>query len=127
MPDILHRIGINASPEKVYDALSQQQGLAGWWTVNTKASPTVGTINQFRFGDSGFNDMKFVELVPGKRVKWHCVDGAKEWIGTELIFELQRKNGATIVIFPHCGWRERGWERRIRTTSTLASPITLRF
>jgi uncharacterized protein YndB with AHSA1/START domain len=30
MRDILHRIGIKASPEKVYMALSEDQGLAGW-------------------------------------------------------------------------------------------------
>jgi uncharacterized protein YndB with AHSA1/START domain len=28
MPDILHRIGIKASPEKVYTALTEQEGLA---------------------------------------------------------------------------------------------------
>lgn len=28
MPDILHRIGIKSSPEKVYAALTEQEGLA---------------------------------------------------------------------------------------------------
>ena len=50
--------------------------------------------------------MQVVELVPGKRVKWKCVDGAKEWIGTELTFELKDENGVTVVLFAHCGWKE---------------------
>jgi len=60
----------------------------------------------FRFGDKGFNDMKVVELAPGMRVKWRCVDGAKEWIGTELAFDLKEENGATVVLFAQRGWRQ---------------------
>jgi uncharacterized protein YndB with AHSA1/START domain len=106
MPDILHRIGIKASPEKVYAALTEQEGLAGWWTKETKATAKVGAILQFRFGDHGFNDMEVLELVPGKRVKWQCVNGAKEWIGTELIFDLKQDDGSTIVFFAQRGWKE---------------------
>jgi uncharacterized protein YndB with AHSA1/START domain len=106
MPDILHRIGIKSSASNVFHALSEERGLAGWWTKNVKASPTVGAVNQFRFGDAGFNDMKVVELVPGKRVKWQCVDGAKEWIGTELTFELREEKESTIVLFAQRGWKE---------------------
>lgn len=58
MLDILHRIGIKASSEKVYAALTEQEGLAGWWTKNTNATPKVGAILEFRFGEKGFNDMK---------------------------------------------------------------------
>ena len=105
MPDILHRVGIKASAEKVFEALSEQKGLAGWWTKNTKASPTVGFVNQFRFGENG-NDMQVVELVPGTRVKWRCVDGAPEWIGTELTFDLKEKDGSTVVLFAQRGWKE---------------------
>jgi uncharacterized protein YndB with AHSA1/START domain len=39
MPDILHRVGIKAPPDKVYKALTDEKGLAGWRTKNTKASP----------------------------------------------------------------------------------------
>jgi uncharacterized protein YndB with AHSA1/START domain len=50
MADILHRVGIRSSQEKVFSALLQERGLAGWWTRDVKASPTVGAINEFRFG-----------------------------------------------------------------------------
>lgn len=68
MPDILHRIGIRATPRKVYAALTEQKGLAGWWTSNTNASAKVKAVLQFRFGDHGRKDMAVVRLVRGKRI-----------------------------------------------------------
>jgi uncharacterized protein YndB with AHSA1/START domain len=106
MPDILHRVGIRSSTDQVYEALSEEKGLAGWWTTNVKALPMVGAVAQFRFGERGFNDMKVVELDPGKRVKWQCVDGTKEWIGTELTFDLKEENGISVVLFAQRGWKE---------------------
>jgi uncharacterized protein YndB with AHSA1/START domain len=32
MTDILHRITIEASPEALYRALTEQNGLSAWWT-----------------------------------------------------------------------------------------------
>lgn len=106
MADILHRVGIRASPKKVYEARSSQPGLAGWWTRDTKASAKVGSVNEFRFGEDGFNGMKVVELTPGKRVKWTCIDAAKEWIGTTVSFELKRQGGVTVGLFTQRGWRK---------------------
>lgn len=106
MADILHRVGIRAPAAAVFAALSEEKGLAGWWTKNVKTASRIGTVAQFRFGDHGFNDMKIVELSPGKRVKWQCVDGAPEWIGTELTFDLRQENGMTVLLFAQRGWRE---------------------
>jgi uncharacterized protein YndB with AHSA1/START domain len=105
MPHILHRVGIKSSPDRVYTALSEEKGLAGWWTKDTKASLGVGAVDRFRFADRGFNDMKVIDLVPGKRVQWKCVNGAKEWIGTELTFDLREESGVTVVLFAQRGWK----------------------
>ena len=106
MADILHRVRISAPAEKVFTALTEQSGLAGWWTTEVKASPQAGTISEFRFGDKGFNGMKVMELTRGKFVRWQCVDGAPEWIGTELSFQLREENGDTILLFAQRGWKE---------------------
>lgn len=106
MPDILHRVGIDASAEKVFKALSEEKGLAGWWTRNVTAPPGVGEVLEFRFDNKGYNAMKVLELTPGKRVRWQCLDGAKEWIGTELTFDLREKNGTTVLLFAQRGWKE---------------------
>ena len=50
--------------------------------------------------------MKVMELVPGKRVRWHGVGSTPEWIGTELTFDLKQEDGSTVVLFAQCGWKE---------------------
>ena len=106
MFDILHRVGIKSTPDKVFGVLTEEKGLAGWWSRSVTALPVVGAVDKFRFGDRGLNDMRVMELVPGKRVRWQCVDGAPEWIGTELTFDLKQEAGSTVVLFAQRGWKE---------------------
>ncbi|MFC8721335.1 SRPBCC domain-containing protein [Kitasatospora sp. NPDC057198] len=105
MVDILHRIGVTASPEDVYTALTTVEGLAGWWTEDTDGDAGAGGVVRFRFPPGGF-DMKVLDTEPAQRVRWEVVDGPEEWIGTRIVFELKREDGWTIVLFRHEGWRE---------------------
>jgi uncharacterized protein YndB with AHSA1/START domain len=108
MVDILHRVGVTTpTPEKVYDALSTVEGLAGWWTDDTKGSDGVGGVLEFRFSAGGF-DMEVVELRPSERVVWRVVDGPEEWIGTTVEWDLRQDGDYTIVLFTHRGWPEPG-------------------
>ncbi len=106
MPDIVHRIRIHAPQQRVYDALTLQTGFAGWWTREPIASPAVGTVNEFRSGYRSLDRMKVLGLTPCTRVGWECVDGADGWIGTKIVFELNRQSQTTSVLFAHRGWRE---------------------
>ncbi|MGW7302666.1 SRPBCC family protein [Streptomyces sp. NPDC054829] len=105
MVDILHRVGALASPEKVYDALTTVDGLAGWWTEDTDGDSDVGGVIRFRFLPGGF-DMKVLEAKPAELVLWEVVDGPEEWIGTRVRFELKRQDDFTIVLFRHERWKE---------------------
>ncbi|MFC5064516.1 SRPBCC family protein [Actinomycetospora atypica] len=106
MVDILHRIGVEAAtPEKVYEALTTVEGLAGWWTEDVKGSSGVGDTLAFRFPQGGF-DMDVVDARPAERVTWRVVDGPQEWIGTTIDWRLHRADDWTIVLFAHEGWVE---------------------
>lgn len=105
MPDILHRVGIKASPKDVYDALATREGLAAWWTNDTQGNTDVGGVIQFRFPAGGF-DMKVLELKPSARVLWQVVEGPAEWIGTKISWDLKQDDDYTIVMFKHQGWKE---------------------
>lgn len=105
MPDILHRVGINSSLEKVYEAITTREGLAGWWAKNTQGTGEVGAVFRFRFGAGGF-DMKVLELHPAKSVLWQVVDGPAEWIGTKVSWELKQEGEYVIVLFKHQDWKE---------------------
>ena len=107
MVDILHRVGVkDSSPEKVYDALTTVEGLAGWWTEETTGNGDVGGVLEFRFPPLGGFDMEVVEAVPDKRVSWRVVDGPAEWIGTTVDWDLRQDGDWTIVMFRHAGWSE---------------------
>ena len=106
MVDILHKVGIKSSSlHNVYKALTTREGLAGWWTNDTRGEGKVGSVLEFRFGAGGI-DMKVLELDPDKRVLWQVVDGPEEWIGTKVSFELRQEGDWTIVFFKHQGWKE---------------------
>jgi uncharacterized protein YndB with AHSA1/START domain len=111
MYQINHRIGIKASPEDIYRSLTTDQGLASWWTPDTRGAGNVGSIIKFRFGEHG-PDFLVLELVENKRVRWgHSGNIPESWMGTEIIFKLtpdkvdsQRQ---TFVNFRHANWKER--------------------
>jgi uncharacterized protein YndB with AHSA1/START domain len=99
MPDILHRIGINARPKQVYGALTTIEGLRGWWTTETKGKASKGGTTDF-----GFCRMKVIDAAPGALVHWRCTDGPEEWKQTEVTFRLRWKDAQTFVLFTHAGW-----------------------
>jgi len=110
MPDIIHRIGIKSSAYKVYQALSTIEGLAHWWTEEVEGDEKIGGKIQFTFrtetGDiKGQMVMQVQELQPSRTVKWRCVKGPDEWIGTEISFDLSQQDDQTIIIFGHRNWR----------------------
>lgn len=106
MADILHRVGIKSSLDKVYKALATVEGLAGWWTDDTRGESKVGGVIHFQFGERGFFDMKVLELQPATRVLWQVVDGPEEWIGTTVSWELRQEKDYIIILFKHLGWKE---------------------
>lgn len=111
MPDIIHRIGIKSSEAKVHKALATIDGLSNWWTEETSGAEQVGGKIEFTFrsetGDiKGKMVMEVQELNPDKSVKWLCVDGPDEWIGTQISFELSEQDNQIIIIFRHTNWRE---------------------
>jgi uncharacterized protein YndB with AHSA1/START domain len=101
MPDILHRIGIKASPAETYKALATLPGLAGWWTTDRRGESAVGGVIACRFGERGGFDMKVLALDPAKRVLWLVIEGPAERIGTTVSFDLAPEDKFTLLRFKH--------------------------
>ena len=111
MANIIHRVGIKSPPKKVYAAVSTITGLAGWWTDSVEGDDKTGGKITFRFlADDGNEIGKMVmevkQLTPDEHVRWLCVDGPPEWIGTEITFDMSVQDNQTILIFGHRNWRE---------------------
>jgi len=106
--DLNHAIEIEATPNKVFDALTLQEGLRGWWTADSIAEPSEGTVAKF-----GFNNRAVVfymnvdELKPGKSVKWTCTGEPDEWKETKISWEIrENEDGNSFVRFKHSVWKQ---------------------
>ncbi len=106
MSEILHRVIIEASPEKVYAALTNQDQLSAWWT-KAITEEKEGSTATFFFGPAGDHQVKMeiTDLVPNKRVCWKCVDGP--WVNTESFqFNIQTDERGSVLQFSNTGWSE---------------------
>ena len=99
---------VNQSPEEVFNAINN---VRGWWsgTIDGEAD-NLGAEFTYRYKDFHRSKQKVAELVPGKRVVWHVTDadlssfnGKTEWIGTDIIFEIERRGDTTELRFTHVG------------------------
>ncbi|MFL5740084.1 MAG: SRPBCC family protein [Flavisolibacter sp.] len=111
MYNIVHRIGIRSSAGQVYKAISTINGISHWWTEEVEGDEAIGGKIQFTFRTQGGEikgqmAMMVQELQPDEHIRWHCVSGPAEWIGTDVTFQLSEQDGQIIVIFGHRNWKE---------------------
>jgi uncharacterized protein YndB with AHSA1/START domain len=108
MPDILHRISIDAPQERVHDLIATTDGVARWWTGrpldgDSAVSSTFGVY----FGDAEKPAavMQVMADAPDK-VVWRVIEGPDEWIDTVITFALKgARDGGTTLLFSHSDWR----------------------
>ena len=101
MVDILHRVGIDTRPDRVFEALTTIKGIQDWWIGTASGSAARG--DSFTFGP---NEMLVLDAEPAKLVRWRCTRGPEEWLNTEVSFRLAWKQDQTFVLFKHADWRE---------------------
>lgn len=106
MANILHQLTIEVSPERVYEAITHQDGLANWWTRDTVAEAKTGAIAEFGFKNREVVFKMRIDLLdPNKKVMWQCLGGSPEWEDTRLSFALAENPNGTAVRFSHRGWK----------------------
>ena len=57
MVNIIHRVGIKASSQKVYEALSTIKGISDWWTTDTTGESEIGKTIVVRFNTPDGNEL----------------------------------------------------------------------
>jgi hypothetical protein len=104
--DIMHEIDIASTPEKVYAALTTQEGLSGWYTPEARAKPEVGAFIEFKFSTLTDSQFRVEDLEPNRHVAWKGVQVPDEWKQTPITFDI-RPDGDGVVLtfcqrgFPH--------------------------
>jgi len=107
MSDIRHRVAISAPLESVYEAVATPEGLAEWWTRDgVRGESREGSKLRFFFGQpEPAAVMEVTRLDPDGHVSWNCIEGADEWVGTTITFDLTQADNETVVLFTHADWR----------------------
>jgi len=109
MPDIMHRIKIHASPERVYQALTTAEGIRNWWTRDAVLDAKIGGSGEFRFYEGqGVTKVSIDHLEPPVRVAWSTISANAPggWAGTTIAFDLRADGDGTVLAFAHRGFAQ---------------------
>ena len=99
---------VDQSPKEVFEAVNN---VRGWWSENLDGNTDeLGATFKFQYKDIHRSTQKITELVSDKKVVWHVIDSRlnfvedkAEWRGTDIVFEISKKNGKTELQFTHVG------------------------
>jgi len=109
MSAIIEELTIAAASGRVFNALTQQDEIARWWTNDLNAKPEVGSLAEFRFGEWGDCVLRFevAELDAGKKVHWiHRRSPVAQWAGTSVTWQLTPVQNGTRLLFTHEGFSQ---------------------
>lgn len=99
MKVILHTVDIASTPANIYEALTTQEGLAGWWSRKVAADVREGGVINFTFLRNFNPDMKITLLEETKLVCWECVGGHEPWQDNKFRFEIEQRGDGSILFF----------------------------
>jgi hypothetical protein len=99
---------VDKTPDEAFAAIND---VRGWWSGDIEGSTDqVGAEWTYRYQDIHYSKQEITELIPGRRVAWHVLDGylnftrdTTEWTGTDITFEISKKGDETEVRFTHVG------------------------
>jgi uncharacterized protein YndB with AHSA1/START domain len=108
MPDILHRISIDAPAARVHELIASTDGIARWWTGHPLDGGTdVGESFAVYFGDVDKPAAVMrVETNTGDEVVWRVIEGPDSWLDTLITFAPRSNGDTTTLLFSHSGWAE---------------------
>ncbi|MET0052916.1 MAG: SRPBCC family protein [Candidatus Thiodiazotropha sp.] len=85
MQDIIRReLTINASKERIYEAISNPEQVVKWFPDTIEGRYEVGEQPVFGFGEHGRNQIYVVNAVPHEYFAFRWVPGASHYLGDVL-------------------------------------------
>jgi hypothetical protein len=99
---------VDQSPDEVFNAINN---VRGWWLGEIDGeTDKPGAEFTYRYKGVHRSTQKITEFIPGKKVVWDVLDAQlnfvkdkTEWNGTEVVFEIAKKDGKTELRFTHSG------------------------
>lgn len=138
--DFQMKLSLPVSVEKLYEAVSTEEGVRKWWTEFANVSNEIGSTAEFSLPKAGFYvKAEISALQPNQLVEWKVFDSMhpeasgfsnlRDWEGTIIRFELKEVSGGNSVLsFTHIGLSEklecyqaceRGWTSYLTSLQQL--------
>ena len=107
MAAIVIECTIASAPARVWEAITQEDEIARWWSDEAQVKPVVGSLGEFRFKPpAGVLQFEVAELEQDKKVHWLSRQGPPQWAGTSVTWQLEPVQNGTRVIFTHDGFTQ---------------------
>jgi Activator of Hsp90 ATPase homolog 1-like protein len=99
---------VDQTPAQAFAAINN---VRDWWSGEIDGSTDeLGAQFTYRYQDIHRSKQEITELIPGKRVAWHVLDGylnftehKTAWTGTDITFDISAMDAGTEVRFTHAG------------------------
>ena len=99
---------VDKTPEEVFNAVIN---IPGWWSGEISGDPNkLGSEFIYRVPDVHYSKQKVTELIQNKKIVWNVADASltfvknkDEWKGSDIIFEITKKDDETELRFTHKG------------------------
>lgn len=102
-------VSVDAPPHHITDALCTAEGLASFWTTDSRAEPQPGSVARFGFGGPELQ-LRIDQLDPGRRISWTCLSDFPmppgRWAGTTVTWDLTPGDSGVEVLLQHGNWPE---------------------
>jgi uncharacterized protein YndB with AHSA1/START domain len=105
MADIVQEFIINASPDRVFEAMATPSGLDRWWTKSASGEARENAEYALSFGPGYEWRGKVTRFVPGSTFELQITQAHPDWMGTRVSCQLEPEGQTgTRVHFSHTGW-----------------------
>jgi uncharacterized protein YndB with AHSA1/START domain len=116
---IEREVRIEASPEVVFEVISNPEHIRDWWNAETDIEPVPGSTGELTWRDEASDRVEVVPIAvvdaePPHRFsfRWTQGPGESPTPANSLLvtFELSPSGTGTVLRLTETGFRERGWE-----------------
>jgi uncharacterized protein YndB with AHSA1/START domain len=103
---------VDQPPEEVFAAINNVRGWwGGWWSSEIEGdTDALGAEFTYNVAGVHYCKMAITDFVPRTKVAWHVLESdiafaedRTEWNGTDIVFDIEAKDGKTEVRFTHKG------------------------
>ncbi|MCH7563831.1 MAG: SRPBCC domain-containing protein [Gemmatimonadetes bacterium] len=101
-------VEVDASPEDVWEAISEAEGIRRWFAPEARVTAGVGGSIWLSWGEGAAGEATIDVWEPSKRIRWIEEWGSSEDEGgatlTAVDFHIETRGGTTIVRLVHSGF-----------------------